>query len=84
MLLTKYRCGAHVLKIKTGYSGQIPEQYRLCACKNIQTLEHVLFECPITAAIRPLQSDSLEAFFSDANAVSKLKMLEMIFNLRRW
>ena len=84
-LLTKYRTGAHDLKIRTGYYGRTPEADRLCSCKEeVQTLQHVLFDCSLTVTMRPLTGNTLESFFCNNEAINKLQMLEVILKLRRW
>ena len=50
VLLTRYRCGSHNLKIESGRlcNPKIPREERTCTCKtNIQSLRHCLFECPL-------------------------------------
>jgi len=83
-ILTKYRSGSHDLKVKTGYFSRTPDVNRLCKCKQVQTLAHVLFHCPYTIAIRhDMNFDSLEIFFADtSNAIMKLKALEIVMKLR--
>ena len=45
---------SHRLKIETGRWTRpvTPRENRLCKCKAIQTEEHVLLRCPLTAHLR--------------------------------
>ena len=48
--LTRLRTGSHNLLIETGRCAnpKIPREQRLCNCgTNIQTISHVLLECPL-------------------------------------
>ena len=50
ILVTRYRCGSHSLKIETGRlcNPKIPRENRLCECSTgVQTLWHCLKECPL-------------------------------------
>ena len=70
ILLTRFRCGSHSLKIELGrYSTpRIPRDQRLCKCKQVQTLKHVLFECNLTQPIRNYNfPNNLRDFFADSN-----------------
>ena len=49
ILTSRYRCGSHNLRIETGRMGNpfIPREERRCPCNTgVQSLHHVLFECP--------------------------------------
>ncbi len=86
LLITKYRCGSHFLKIITGRFNRTPTNERLCKCNEIQTLHHVIFQCIHTAPIRhgdfPL---TLGEFFQDNSfAVAKVRHIEKILNLRKY
>ena len=53
IIITKYRTGSHDLKIQAGRLTNTRRDMRLCACGNsIQTLDHVLSDCSITANLR--------------------------------
>ena len=53
LIITRYRTGSHDLKIQAGRLTNTKRDLRLCRCgNNIQTLEHVLSNCPITANLR--------------------------------
>ena len=50
VLLTRFRCGSHNLKIETGRlcNPKIPREDRLCKCNaGIQSLQHCLFDCQL-------------------------------------
>ena len=84
LILTKYRTGSHYLIIKTGsYHRKLPQE-RLCSCKKIQSLQHVIFECELTAAIRHRNFPcSLEEFFEKAeDAAIVLRKIEKLLKLR--
>ena len=83
-LLTRYRTGSSFLKINTGYYSRTPIEERLCKCKCIQNLEHVLFHCPFTQAMRDEKFPStLEELFNDGElAATKLRCMEKLLKLR--
>ena len=50
ILITRYRCGSHNLRIETGRlcNPSIPRIERYCSCStDVQSLHHVLFDCPL-------------------------------------
>ena len=63
-LITRYRCGAHNLRIETGRWQRIHRDQRLCICnQGIQTLLHVVTECPLMYQYRLNGINTLEDFF---------------------
>ena len=67
-ILTRYRVGCHKLKIQNGRTVDFVERAnRLCSCEtDVQTIQHVLFECPRTENLRRAQNiedENLETFF---------------------
>ena len=85
-IVTRYRCGSHFLKINTGRYTRSPIEKRLCKCKQVQTLQHVLFECDLT---KPMRHDnfpgSLGEFFADSVfAAMKLRHMERILKIRKF
>ena len=53
IIITKYRSGSHDLKIQDGRLTKTRRDMRLHACGNsLQTLDHVLSDCSITANLR--------------------------------
>ena len=64
-ILTKYRTGSHYLAIQTGRHTGIPRNERLCKCKKLQTLQHIILECELTKKIRNENyPKDLQTFFS--------------------
>ena len=52
ILISRYRCGSHNLRIETGRLSNpfIPREERYCSCNTgVQSLHHILFECPFLA-----------------------------------
>ena len=50
IMVTRYRCGSHYLRVETGRwcYPKTPRNERLCECyTGVQTLHHCLFECPL-------------------------------------
>ena len=83
-ILTKYRCGCHQLKVITGSYYRISFEERKSTCNGIQTLHHVIFECPLTQIIRHGNCpQTLDIFFKiNLFAATKLHMIEEILKLR--
>ena len=51
--VTRYRTGSHNLKIEAGRTPHIPRDERYCCCNTgLQTVKHVLLECPLLTEIR--------------------------------
>ena len=70
-IITRYRTGYHKLKINKGRQSNIDRENRLCSCdSDIQTLHHVLFNCPLTVNIRlchNIDETNLKEFFDNEN-----------------
>ena len=52
ILLSRYRSGSHSLRIETGRMSNppVPREDRICCCNtSVQSLHHVLFDCPLLA-----------------------------------
>ena len=88
LTLTRYRTGSHRLKINTGRHQRIPRQERHCICSdNVQTLEHVMFECRLTEHIRNnynITTTKLNEVIEDenvANTASLLKSIESVLSI---
>ena len=81
-LITRYRCGSHYLEIEKGRFLRKLRQDRLCICGSIQTLNHVVFDCPL---VDRLQATSLHDFFQlDARVVTAfLTNCEKILKIRK-
>ena len=83
--ITKYRVGSHNLKIQSGRLAGEDRRARLCKCGNdIQTIQHVLLNCPLTANIRIINGiryPSVESFFNGSDYVSMAATLKSIEKL---
>ena len=82
LTLTRYRTGSHRLKINTGRHQRIPRQDRHCICSdNVQTLEHVIFECRLTTPIRNIYNNNttkLNEVIEDENIINTSALLKSI------
>ena len=78
--ITRYRVGCHYLKIQSGRLAGNDRNTRLCTCNNeVQTLAHVLFDCPLTENIRAShnqQHATLDEFFSGNDYVRTASTLK--------
>ena len=52
IIFTKLRLSSHGLAIERGRWSRTPRDNRLCACGQIQTEEHIICECIVSADIR--------------------------------
>ena len=81
-IITRYRTGYHKLKINKGRQSNEDRQNRLCICESdIQTLTHVLFNCPLTANIRlchDIEENDIEQFFNHDNHTRTASILRSI------
>ena len=61
--ITRYRTGSHNLQIEKGRHNRTSREDRLCICKTgIQTLNHVIFFCPLTKRLPDISN--LHEFFT--------------------
>ena len=61
--ITRFRTGSHNLKIEKGRHSRIAREDRLCECNTgIQTLNHVIFTCPLTTRLP--NTTNLHEFFT--------------------
>ena len=61
--ITRFRTGSHNLNIEKGRHSRIPRENRLCICETaVQTLSHVIFNCPLTERLQ--NTSSLKEFFA--------------------
>ena len=82
-IITRYRVGSHNLKIQNGRTSDVERVNRLCSCQNdIQTIAHVLFDCPLTADLQRIpgiQDENLDTFFNGNDLIriaTTLKTME--------
>ena len=61
ILITRYCCGSHYLAIEKDRMQGRDRENRLCSCRKVQTLHHIIFECPLVD--KPIQVTSLNEFF---------------------
>ena len=77
--ITRYRTGAHNLRIETGRMNTpvVPREDRLCICNNdIQTLRHVLLICPLIAELRQKYNiETIEEAISNANFLIEMEKI---------
>lgn len=79
LLISRYRCGSHKLKIETGRWNKTPREQRLCNQCNTetQTLEHIIYRCPETERLgRP--QEILHKFINSADCAKLIRKLEGI------
>ena len=78
--ISRYRSGSHNLRIETGRlsNPQVPREERICRCgTGIQSLRHVLSECPILADLYEENGfTSIEQALNDVNIVKFLLKME--------
>ena len=83
VLLTRYRCGSHNLKIETGRLNipKIPRENRICSCNSgIQSLHHCFFECPLLRELlQGTEFTSLEEAINLPNIVNLLLNIEKTY-----
>ena len=88
IIITKYRTGSHYLKMQAGRTNNTNRNQRLCKCKELQTLKHVIFECFYTVRIRTLfpttNIRTLEEFFQQDPTIiaTALSTIEHTLQLR--
>ena len=84
-LVTRFRTGSHSLAIETGRYSNIPRENRLCSCGlEVQTVWHVLRNCPITRSIAPKDYDNLKDAFDDENLHSTLLAMAKKLKIQIW
>ena len=80
--ITRYRTGCHMLKIQAGRLSGVGRDARICSCQqDIQTLAHVLFDCPVTANIRVVQGlheTNLQQFFQGDDLTRTATILKAV------
>ena len=86
MIITKYRTGSHHLQLLTGSRYNIPRERRLCKCREIQSLHHVIFDCVFTNSIRTndfrQNIKSLKDFFSQNLKTIAYQLMEIEAKLK--
>ena len=73
IILTRFRTGAHNLKIECGRHIGLERDLRLCNCEqSIQTVKHIVFNCTLLDGIRRHNFNTLKEFLESKNAVKFL------------
>ena len=78
ILLTRFRCGSHSLKLELGRFSKprIPREQRLCKCKQgVQTIWHCFMECTLTYGHIQGNYCDLESIFKDEDVCHKLLLI---------
>ena len=80
--ITRYRTGCHMLRIQAGRLTGERREARLCNCRrDVQSLHHVLFSCPMTEHIRlaqRLEHTTIQEFFQDGDFTKIATMLKAV------
>ena len=74
-LITRFRTGSNDLQIKKGRISGASRDGRLCICElDIQSLHHVLFNCPLTENIRVFHNidESTIADFFESDDIPRI------------
>ena len=81
-LITRFRTGSNDLQIQKGRLSGINRDGRLCICElQIQSLHHVLFNCPLTVNIRAFHNiveSNIADFFESDDVVRIASILKAI------
>ena len=84
IVVTRYRCGSHYLKIETGrwMHPIIPRDERFCECHTgVQTLHHCLFECPLLNDLR--NEHNINNFNSVDTAMTSVDIFKFLIRMER-
>ena len=82
IVVTRFRTGSHSLAIEIGRYSNTPRMNRICSChRSVQSVWHVLTECPLTISCGRRNYNDLRDAFSDPTINQTLlsisKMLEI-------
>ena len=73
ILLTRFRTGSHSLAIELGRISNVKRENRLCKCRlSIQSVWHVLNDCPLTFQIHRGGYNDLNDAFNDPNVIKMI------------
>ena len=83
IIFTKLRLSSHDLAIERGRSSRTPRDNRLCVCGQIQTEEHIICECIVSADIRHMYPNvtfrPLQMFFSQSDLTELCTVTALIY-----
>ena len=83
--ITRYRCGSHYLAIEKGRFQNKKREFRLCLCGAVQTMEHVVFDCPLIDKLPnitslkeffQLESQVISSFLSKCEKTLKIRCMK--------
>lgn len=80
IIVTRIRLFSHNLAIEKGRWSRVPQELRLCTCKEVQTENHVISVCPETRAVRNMYPDvnfTLPTFFNEEPSLMTKLCAEM-------
>ena len=86
IIVTRYRVGSQRLKIQDGCFKNVRRENRLCNCgQDIQTINHVVFNCMLTEPVRRLHDiQTIDISFLEENDIENIslffKTIERLFN----
>ena len=78
ILLSRFRCGSHSLKIELGRFSRphIPREERTCTCKQgLQTVLHCFTECPLIIPMLNKTYTNLKSIFEDDAICTNLMLI---------
>ena len=85
VLVSRYRCGSHNLKIEAGRlcNPTIPREERTCSCStDVQSLRHCLFDCPYLGEIyQGYEYTSIKEAFNLPDIVKLLIKIEKVLKI---
>ena len=84
VILTRFRCGSHSLKIELGRFSrpQVPRMERTCICNNgVQTILHCFTECTLTTPKLSKTYTDLESIFKDNTVCTDILLICKILNI---
>ena len=84
-LVTRFRTGSHSLAIELGRYSNTARENRLCSCRtDVQTVWHVLKDCPYTKPLLPSNNLSLHEIFKEEKIHEKLLTITKKLKIQIW
>ena len=85
ILITRFRTGSHSLAIEIGRYSNTPRMNRTCAChQSVQSIWHVLTECPLTMLCGRRDYNDLQGAFSDPTISRTLLSISKVLKIPIW